>query len=260
MKNLISSTASLAPQKNFLSSSNKLLSDSLKQAPRLALPFFIFLAALLHFSTIYLFKIVYQPSHVSKPIPAQVLFLPPHSLSSEQMTHWLKSNDSSIFSPLKTIQAIRPTIPASLYEPEPAALPLHPLPPLPQKEESVLLPPTSEPSIPVLVPNATSPPPTATSSAVQQATTIELPPPLSTRLLKTLSPPSLPPEASLPLPPTKLTLNIDPTGTPIHVFVSQSCGNQLVDEAASRWAMTLHFSPAADDTWGTLLLLWGIKP
>lgn len=242
--------------KSEMSSQSTLSKWQMKSGPRLALPCFILLAALFHLSTIYLFKIIYQPSHVSKPIPAQVFFLLPQSPSSQEISLWLKSNDPSIFSPLKTVQATRTSLPSSIYEPGPDSLPLHSLP-IVKKHSTDLLPPVNEPVLPF------SPTPNSTSSATvdaarpQLTTAIQLLDPLPTRIAGPLGIPLLPPEASFTLPPTKLTLNIDAEGIPRHVSVLQSCGNTSADEAATRWAMTLRFSKADQETWGTLLVIWG---
>ena len=231
----------------------------MKQAPRLALPFFILLAALFHLSTIYLFDIVYQPSHVSKPVPAQILFLLPNSSMSQQISSWLRANDPSIFSPLKTVQQTRTPLSSSIYEPGPVSLPLRPLPALEKKDPTDLLPPSNEITLPssLLIDNTFS---TAVATlSIQQATMIQLLDSLSTRTAKKLGTPSLPPEVSLPLPPTTLTINIDAEGIPRHVIVSKSCGNVAADEAASSWAISSHFAPADHDTWGNILVIWGNK-
>ncbi|MBX9578175.1 MAG: hypothetical protein K2W97_06845 [Chthoniobacterales bacterium] len=231
----------------------------MKQAPRLALPFFILLAALFHLSTIYLFNIVYQPSHVSKPVPAQVLFLSPNAPSSQQISSWLKSNDPSIFSPLKTVQQTRTPLSSSIYEPGPASLPVRPLPALEKKDPTDLLPPPNEITLPpsLRIDNTSSA--SIVTPFIQQATTIQLLDALSTRSAGKLGTPSLPPEVNLPLPPTTLTLNIDAEGIPRHVIVSQSCGNTAADETASSWAISAHFAPADHETWGSLLVIWGNK-
>lgn len=231
----------------------------MKQAPRLAFPFFILLAALLHLSTIYLFNIVYQPSHVSKPVPAQILFLPPNSSMSQQISSWLRANDPSIFSPLKTVQQTRTALSSFIYEPGPVSLPLRPLPAPEKKDPSDLLPPTNEITLPssLLFDNTSSAP--VVTPSLQQATTIQLLDTLSTRSAGKLGTPSLPPEVSLPLPPTTLTLNIDAEGIPRHVIVLQSCGNAAADEAASRWATSSHFAPADHETWGNVIIIWGSK-
>ncbi|MBM3856608.1 MAG: hypothetical protein FJ390_01435 [Verrucomicrobia bacterium] len=238
-------------------SRSTLFNSPIKNAPRLALPFFILLAALFHLSTIYLFKIVYAPSHLSKPVPAQVFFLAPNSPSSQQISCWLKSNDPSIFSPLKTIQAARLPIPSSIYDPKPASPALRPLP-ISQKDLAAdLLPPTDQAALPSFVSPNTTAIPAASIKPIQQKTTIQLSDPLSARIAGALGTPLLPSEATLPLPPTKLTLNIDAEGIPRHVIVSQSCGNAAADEVASRWAMTLSFTKTDHETWGTLLVIWG---
>jgi hypothetical protein len=231
----------------------------IKQAPRLALPFFILLAAFFHLSTIYLFNIVYQPSHVSKPAPAQIFFLLPNSSMSQQLSPWLRANDPSIFSPLKTVQQARTPLSASIYEAGPVSLLLRPLPALAKKDASDLLPPTTEITLPSSLVAAQTSPPTIRASSIQQATTIQLLDPLSARSADKLGTPSLPPAVTLPLSPTTLTLNIDAEGIPRHVIISQSCGNAAVDEAASRWAMNANFAPADHETWGQLLVIWGSK-
>ena len=238
-------------------SHSTLFNSPIKQAPRLALSFFILLAALFHLSTIYLFKIVYTPSHVSKPVPAQVFFLAPSSPSSEQLSCWLKSNDPSIFSPLKTIQAARLPIPSSIYDPKPAPLSLRPLPISQKDPAGDLLPPTDQAAMPSLLPRNTAPTPTGNITPTKKNTTIQLSDPLSIRISGSLGAPALPYEIPPSLPPTTLTLNINAEGIPRHVIVSKSCGNAVADEIASSWAMTLHFSKADDETWGTLLVLWG---
>lgn len=226
------------------------------QPPRLALPFFILLAALFHLSTIYLFKIIYQPSHVSKPVPAQVFFLLPKSPCSQEISLWLKSNDPSIFSPLKTVQATRSSLPSSIYEPGPASLPLRSLP-IVQKNSTDLLPPVNEPVLPFSHARDSTSPAASGTPSTQLTTTIQLLDPLLTRIAGPLGAPHLPLDVPLPLPPTKLTLNIDAEGIPRHVIVLETCGNSAADEAATRWAMTLHFSKADAETWGTLLVIWG---
>jgi hypothetical protein len=249
-------------EKNHLTPTlSKLLFEwPMKQAPRLALPFFILLAASFHFSTIYLFNITYQPSHVSKPVPAQIFFLPPGSSLSQEISSWLQANDPSIFSPLKTVQATRPALPSSIYEPGLVSLPLRSLPTQqahPTQKTTDFLPPTNEIVLPSsCLADKTSSTIVATPP-VQQATTIKLSDSISNRVTGTLGVPSLPPAVRLPLPPTKLTLNIDTEGIPRHVIILQSCGNVAADEAASAWALRSHFVPADYDVWGNLLVLWG---
>ena len=80
---------------------------SIKKTPRISLPLFILLAALLHVSTIFLFNIVYQAPLVHEPITAQVLFLLPGSQPSLQIAAWVQAHNPSIFSPIKTVNSVR---------------------------------------------------------------------------------------------------------------------------------------------------------
>jgi hypothetical protein len=187
-----------------------------------------------------------------------VLFLLPHSASSLQLSSWLKANDPSIFSPLKTVQETRPPLASSIYEPGATALPLRSLPKQEKKESTDLLPPANEPALPSLLLQEKASMPAAATAPFEQKTVVKLLDPLSTRISGTLGAPSLPAEAILPLPPTKLRLNIDTEGTPHHVILLQSCGHLAADEAASRWAMSSHFAPADHESWGDMLIIWGM--
>ena len=235
----------------------------IKKAPRLALPLFIFLAVLLHLSTIYFFNIVYEPPHVSKPLAAQVFFLLPNSASSRQLAPWLQANDSAIFSPLKTVQANLPKIPSGIYQLHQPPPVLHPLPPCEEDKIAPLLPPTDEVALPPssLFPldHSSSEPPVA-SLAIHKTTTIHLLDNVAPRApspLSALGHPSLPEGIATQLHPTTLTVNIDASGIPHHAIITESSGNEAADEAATQWLMTRHFAPASEETWGNVLIFWG---
>ncbi|MFZ4115444.1 MAG: hypothetical protein ACOYK6_01825 [Chthoniobacterales bacterium] len=237
----------------------------IKTAPRIALPLFIVFAALLHLSTVYFFNIVYEPPHVSKSIAAQVFFLVPNSPASQQLAPWLQANDPAIFSPLKTVRTNQPKIPASIYQLNQPPPILHPLPPHEAGKMQSLLPPIDElvlPSMPLSTWDGASIETTPSSSPINKTTTIRLlensaeraPTPLST-----LGHPSLPSGINTPLHPTILTVNIDPSGIPHHVLMTQSSGNEAADESAIHWLITRHFVPAAKETWGRVLIFWGTE-
>lgn len=231
-----------------------------KSAPSLALPVFIVIAALLHLSTIYLFNIIYQAPHVSKPTAAQVFFLQSGSAAYQQLIPWLKENDPAIFSPLKTIQHYRnntsfridhafsspplhllPPIKPVLVEPPP--LPVH---------EAVLPSQRFFSSSPVLKNRSPS------SFKEENPTSVSFLEGLAPRALSlaTLSP-TLSKGMAIPLAPTMLRANVDAAGTPRHVIVIQSSGNNAADEVATEWLMKQRFAPSTHETWGTLLILWG---
>lgn len=234
-----------------------------KKIPKLSLPLCVVFAALLHISAIYLFDIVYQSPHVSKPVAAQVLFLLPGSPSSRQLSAWLTSNDSAIFSPLKTAQAIRPNIPTDIYQPHQSSLPLRSLPDLKKQATELPLLPTVEtvlPSTSSISSKETSSSTTVTTLNPVSTTSIQLLEKLAARQPSpplSLGYPELSETVNQQLPPTELTVNIDAAGTPQHVFVIRSSGNSTADEAATQWLMSCHFAPASQETWGNLLVLWG---
>ena len=78
-----------------------------KERPPLLLPFFLFLAFVIHFSTIYLVRISYPVTNIEEPRHAELLFFIPHSEQALALKRWLDGNDPSIFSPLHTVGATR---------------------------------------------------------------------------------------------------------------------------------------------------------
>ena len=233
----------------------------LKTSPRLSLPLFILLAALLHLSTIFIFNIVYQPTHVTKPIAAQILFLLPGSPASLQLSSWLQANDSSIFSPLKTAESVRRNVDPDIYQTHHSVpLPLHPLP---LQESQTIEPPLPSASNPSVISSENTQPisdePQTEQGTQRKITTVvHFLNGLSERVPNhPFTPPLTPDSISTPLPPTELTLNIDAAGIPRHAIIFHSSGNPLADETATRWAMSQHFTPSSHDSWGHLLILWG---
>lgn len=236
-----------------------------KKGPRLVLPLCILLAAILHLSTIYLFHIVYQPPHVSKPVAAEALFLIPGSTQENQITAWLEANDSSIFSPLRVTERVRPTISSDIYIPHKPSLPLRPLPSLNKETISPPLLPTKEtvfPATPFLLSNNAVAIDPEKESSPPQKTRVHLLEQLASRKPLSSTPlgcPEIPKGIMTPLSPTELTVNITSSGIPQHVSILQSSGNTLADEAATHWLMSRRFAPASQETWGNLLILWGVE-
>ncbi len=235
-------------------------SQQIKAAPRIALPLFILLAALLHLSTIYLFNIVYQVPRVSKPRAAQVFFLLPGSSSSGQISSRLQAHDPAIFSPLKTIQAHRVSTPPDLYRSSQPP-PLHLLP----SEAAIVVRPPLLPVHETILPPSTlvsyKESSAVASSAPSQAlrkTTVSFLNELAPRaLMISSSVPPLPESVTTPLPPTTLRANVDAEGIPRHAIIVNSSGNADADEAATHWVMACRFAPATHETWGNLIILWG---
>lgn len=228
----------------------------IKKAPRIALPLFILLAALLHLSTIYLFNIVYQVPHVSKPSTAQVFFLLPGSSASKQLVAWLQGNDPAIFSPLKTIQSYRSTLPATVYRAAQSSF-LHSLPS--EKPMSI-----SPPELPlhetVLPEDALFFTQQNTEKKIlpqsEDATKVSFLEGLESRVSK-VSMPLLLEGMAPPIYPTTLRVNVNAAGVPRHVIIAQSSGNSAADEVATTWMMRQRFAPSAHETWGKVIVSWG---
>jgi hypothetical protein len=244
---------------------NLLFEWPIRKAPRLALPFFIFFAALLHLSTIYIFNIVYEPPHTSKVTTAQVFFLLPESQASQQMALWLQANDPAVFSPLKTIQYNQPKIPETIYQLSQSTPSLHSLPHANEDILTSLLPPINELVLPktLLSPlHSSTPQEVIVAPPISKTTTVEPLEELALRApipISNLGYPLLPPGISTPKYPTMLTVNIDSLGIPRHVIITQSSQNDAADQAATEWLMKSRFVPAKEGTWGPLLIYWGNK-
>lgn len=235
----------------------------IKKAPRLALPLFILLALLLHLSTIYFFKIVYEPLNTRKITTAQVFFLLPNSPASQKLAPWLEANDPAIFSPLQTIQKNTPQVPKTIYQlSQPTPL-LHSLPDCKDDPITPLLPPTDEFILPktFLPPqNPASRKQPLTSTLISKTTKVYLLDNLAQRTLIPISNidhPALSPHSSIPSQPTLLTVNIDSTGIVRHVIITQSSQDDAADETATHWLMKSHFAPTGEETWGKMLIYWG---
>ncbi len=229
----------------------------MKRAPRVGLPFFILLAALLHLLGNYCFNIIYPSPQRAQVQAAEVFFLPAGSPMSKQLAPWIQANDPALFSPLKIVQAHRPKIPTSIYLPKQPLPLLHPLPS--PKEETIesLLPPTNESTLlPSPVSKNQSSTPTLLPTSVQFSESITMYAPL---LPSQLDHPNLPDGTQIPLHPTSLTLEIDASGLPLHAIIMQSSGSQAADEAARSWLLTRRFSPAQEEHWGRVLVYWGAK-
>ncbi len=89
----------------------------IRQAPRLAFPFCIFVAAILQGGMIILFSITYQPPSERLPSDPQIYFLPTDSPFARQITPWLEANDPSVFSPQHATRAALPPPPPLAYRP-----------------------------------------------------------------------------------------------------------------------------------------------
>ena len=87
----------------------------IRQAPRLALPGCILIAAIIQAGMIVLFSISYTTPSDSPPQSPQIYFLPPDSVAARQLAPWLEANDPAVFSPQYATLAALPAPPPLKY-------------------------------------------------------------------------------------------------------------------------------------------------
>lgn len=235
----------------------------IKQAPRLALPFFILLAAVMQASVIVLFSIAYKEPAEKIPAPPQIYFLPADSAAARQLAPWLEANDPAVFSPLHAARDAFPSPPPLKYRPS-YEDPAPPLQPLPASTPEAVQPPMI-PTIGGLRRQQTnemhSPPETNTTVASALPTTgtvVRWRDELADRVLVAAptglsGPMALTTGAQAPL----YQVAVSPEGIPTHCVLIDSSGDPRSDEGGRVWIMAQRFQPAASSSWGRVLILWG---
>jgi hypothetical protein len=226
-----------------------------RQSPRLALPFFILVAAVAQVGMFFLFSISYRAPSQTRPATPPVYFLPSDSAAARQLAPWLEANDPAVFSPIRASRAAVPEPPPLRYRPS-YEEPPPPLKPLPAE----ISPPMEPPGLPlagIMSPKrAVSGAPTVEPAAVSRSTMIQFKDALSGRIPseETAAPP-LP--FSSGATPALFQLGISPEGIPMHCVLLESSGDPESDEAARIWIMARRFQPADAESWGRVLVLWG---
>ena len=249
----------------------------IKQAPRLALPLFILLAAVMQASVIVLFSIAYKEPAEKIPAPPQIYFLPADSAAARQLAPWLEANDPAVFSPLHAARDAFPSPPPLKDRPsyEDPAPPLRPLPastPTPGAVQPPMIPTigglrrqqTSATQVPAQTTNTmnteSSPEPKApvTSALPATGTIVRWQDELAARVPQTTSPGLSAPLAVTPgAQPPLYQVAVSPEGIPTHCVVIDSSGDPRSDEAGRVWIMAQRFQPTASSSWGRVLILWG---
>lgn len=232
-----------------------------RKAPRLALPFFILLAAVVQAAGMILFSISYRTPGGEAPWSPQIYFLPPDSAAARQLAPWLAANDPAVFSPLHTAREALPAPPPLKYRPS-YEEPPPPLKPLPEESPVTVEPPP----IPVvgIAPRRVVPATSVAraegspSSLLFPATVVRWQDELADRIQQSASAAETPPLArSSGSCPSLYQVAIGPEGVPRHCVLTESSGNPEDDEAGRVWIMGRRFEPANRITWGRALVLWG---
>ncbi len=227
----------------------------IRQAPRLALPGFILLAAIIQGATIALFSISYKTPSEIQPDSPQIYFLPPDSAAAHKIAPWLAANDPAVFSPQYDTRDAIPSPPPLKYRPS-YEEPPPPLRPLPKESMLPLEPPALPQMANVLRKKANrSPAPINTAPAISE-TQVHWQDDLAKRsLLTNLSRPN--PSRNSALQPTLYEVAVSPEGIPMHCVLLESSGDPASDEAGSIWIQAQRFQPGDQESWGRVLLLWG---
>jgi hypothetical protein len=226
-----------------------------RQSPRLALPFFIFVAALVQVGMFLLFSISYRTPSETRPAAPTVYFLPPDSAAARQLAPWLEANDPAAFSPIRASRAAVPEAPPLRYRPS-YEEPPPPLRALPDEPPVVMQPPAlpltgaMKANSPVFG-NLTNAP-----AAIFRTTIVQWKDALACRIPAdgVTAPPS---PASTGVMPALYQVGIAPEGIPLHCVLLESSGDSASDEAARIWIMAQRFQPAEAESWGRVLVLWG---
>ena len=230
----------------------------IRQAPRLALPACILLAAIIQAGTILLFSISYKAPSDIQPDSPQIYFIPPDSATAKQIAPWLAANDPAVFSPQYDTRDALPAPPPLKYRPSYEEAP-PPLRPLPAEKPTQIEPPLLPQRTDILRHNTlrASPIPSISAPLTAQApqSIAHWQDELAGRSLNKVHP--LPVPQSSTAQPALYEVEISAEGIPMHCLQLESSGDQSTDELGSVWIHAQRFLPTDQSSWGRVLLLWG---
>jgi len=226
-----------------------------RQSPRLALPFFILVAALLQAGMFILFSISYTAPSETRPVAPPIYFLPPDSAAARQLAPWLEANDPAAFSPIRASRAAVPEPPPLRYRPS-YEEPPPPLRPLPAETPAAMQPPSLPLAGLVMAKQSAAGTATNLPTAIVRTTAVQWKDALAVRTpVNGMTDPPAP--TSAVARPALFQVGIAPEGMPLHCVLLESSGDPASDEAARIWIMARRFQPAASESWGRVLVLWG---
>ena len=231
----------------------------MRQAPRLSLPLCILMAAVVQGAMMVFFSISYRAPSVPPPAAPQVYFLPADSPSARQLAPWLEANDPAAFSPQSAARAALPPPPPLNYRPS-YEEPPPPLRPLPEEPVDVPEPPalpvaedTGRTGLGMATAAPPAPPPPGTVVRWQDGLAARTPVSGSTPA------PTAPPAGSA-RQPSQYQVALGSGGIPTGCVLLDSSGDPACDETGRIWIQAQRFNPAADTSWGRVIILWGDRP
>ena len=234
----------------------------IRQAPRLALPGCILIAAIIQAGMIVLFSISYTTPSDMAPQSPQIYFLPPDSAAARQLAPWLEANDPAVFSPQYATLSALPAPPPLKYRPS-YEEPPPPLRPVPAEPPHTVKPP----SLPLIetmrqqlhgdsktveCTPQTQPPPTLPKTMVRWQDALA-----SRTLLTTPAGMPLPAGVTTSLQPALYEVGVSAAGIPMHCVLLDTSGDSASDEAGSIWIHAQRFQSADQESWGRVLIIWG---
>ena len=226
----------------------------IRQAPRLALPGCILVAAIIQAGMIVLFSISYTTPSDVQPASPQIYFIPPDSATARQIAPWLAANDPAIFSPQYDTRDALPAPPPLKYRPS-YEEPPPPLRPLPVEATRPVEPPAL-PQMADILRTASAALPAATSTPTLR-TVVHWQDELAGRALRSPASAPLPVALSPSAQPALYEVEVSPEGIPMHSVVLNSSGDPGSDEVGNVWIHAQRFQSGDQSSWGRVLLLWG---
>jgi hypothetical protein len=207
---------------------------------------------LAHFTTFFLFQVVY-PQRVTIPQPApHVSLLTPSSPENIALLRWIDAedpaliaSDNSVPPPALTEVRYRP----SFEQPRTALLGAPE-----EKAAAVRFPPAID---------RLSAAPSTTISTVEMPVTgaptaLRFADELRTRPLTAAPPLQFTQRIAAPVSPTTLLIGVNATGEVRYAFFQQSSGDEALDQTAADHLRRLTFAPAAAGImWGHVIFAWG---
>jgi len=242
----------------------------IRQAPRLALPLCILLAAVLQGVMIFLFSISYEVPSSPRLDSPQVYFLPPDSKAALLLAPWLEANDPAVFLPQRAARTALPSPPPLGYRPS-YMEPPPPLRALPSETPSPVHPPllpeqggvSGRTEAMGALGGKTFPIPEKSLANIQPSTTspretvVRWEDDLSGRV-KLMGASNTPPSSeNMSAEASLYQVAVNEDGIPMHNVLIGTCGDAASDEAGRIWIQQVRFQPSDRTTWGRVIIRWG---
>jgi hypothetical protein len=213
------------------------------------LPVLIAISLFVHIFCFYIFRVVYPTTTSLLPPSAQVTVLDPKRPQDKSLLDWVAMNDpANVSAPTFDPQVIEKVTPR--YKPIYSTLSAELKRSDSSKTEELGIPSlfSAENLFPMRAQPREEAAPETFSSRLEIASSLQAraPQPL----------PPLPSSSALS-EPTSIFVGVSPGGEADYVFLTQSSGNDPLDQKAEDFIRTVKFKPDARRSWGVVTLHWG---